>query len=111
MPSYCAFCGGGDRWIKTCRAPDGSRIRVCDPCYEMRARELVIVPGDHLVSARCDRCSTYGNPREFAGLRAGGRHGAYSGTCASCAGEEARVAVGEAARALRAMIATKEGRR
>lgn len=107
MGPYCAFCGGGDRWTKTCRAPDGTRVRVCDPCWGARRSELVIVPGDHLVTARCDRCGAYGNPRDFTKLAAGGRHGAYSGTCGACAGEEAREAVGEAARALRALIAKK----
>ncbi len=71
----------------------------------------MIVPGDHLVAARCDRCGAYGNPRGFSGLRAGGRHGAFSGTCPACTDEAAREAVGEAARALRAMILSKEGGR
>jgi len=71
----------------------------------------VIVPGDHLVTARCERCGAYGNPRGFSGLKAGGRHGAYSGTCRACT-HDAREAVGEAARALRAVILSKgEGRR
>ena len=109
---WCHFCGGGDRWIKTCRAPDGSRIRVCDPCWEARRKAgLVIVPGDHLVTARCDRCGGYGNPRGFSGLRAGGRRGAYSGTCLEWAENETLEAVGQAARALRTAIATKGGRR
>ena len=81
----CHFCGGGDGWIKTCRDLDGSRLRVCDPCWEDRATGLVIVPGSHVVTARCDGCGVYGNPREFAEYRPGGRHGAYSGTCAACA--------------------------
>ncbi len=105
---WCALCGGGDRWIKTCRARDGSRLRACDPCWETRRSELVIVPGDHLVTARCDLCGAYGSPREFCGLRAGGRHGAYSGTCRACSGEAAREAAKEAARALRAAISSKE---
>ena len=84
----CRFCGGGDRWIKTCRAADGSRLRVCDPCWETRASDLLIVPGDRVVTARCGGCGVYGNPREFAEYRAGGRHGAYSGTCGPCAGED-----------------------
>jgi hypothetical protein len=54
MPCYS--CGGGDRWIKTCLASDGSRIRVCDPCWEVRVSELLIIPGDDVVSARCDLC-------------------------------------------------------
>ena len=81
----CELCGGGDRWIKTCRASDGSRIRVCDPCYATRASELVIVPGDRVVTARCDGCGVYANPREFTEYRAGGRHGAFSGICGTCA--------------------------
>ncbi len=84
----CAFCGGGDRWIKTCLAADGSRLRVCDPCWE--ALRLVIVPGDASVTARCDRCGGYGNPREFAEARPGGRKDAYSGTCGPCAKEQTR---------------------
>jgi hypothetical protein len=55
----CVDCGGGDRWIKTCLTPDGSRIRVCDPCYEACASELVIVPGDVVVTARCNGCGAY----------------------------------------------------
>ncbi len=81
----CRFCGGGDAWIKTCRAPDGSRVRVCDPCWEPRKTELVIVPGDRVVTARCDRCGAYGNPRDFPQIHPGGRHGAFSGTCGVCA--------------------------
>ncbi len=81
----CHYCGGGDGWIKTCRTTDGSRIRVCDPCWEDRKAGLLIVPGDRVVTARCDGCGVYGNPREFAEYRPGGRHGAYSGTCGACA--------------------------
>ncbi len=83
----CAFCGEGDRWIKTCRTGDGSRLRVCDPCWEVLTPWLVIVPGDHVVTARCDRCGRYANPREFAEVSPGGRKDAYSGTCWACAGE------------------------
>jgi hypothetical protein len=83
----CVFCGGGDRWIKTCLTTDGSRIRVCDPCWEIRTTGLVIVPGDDVVTARCDLCGTYANPREFAEVRPGGRKEAYAGTCEACAEE------------------------
>jgi hypothetical protein len=84
----CELCGGGDRWIKTCVTPEGSRLLVCDSCWEEHASVLVMVPGDHVVTARCDSCGTYGNPREFSGVNLGGRKGAYSGTCATCAVEE-----------------------
>jgi hypothetical protein len=84
----CDMCGGGDVWIKTCRTPEGSRLLVCDPCYEENSSVLVIVPGDRVVMARCDLCWRYGNPREFAEVRPGGRKNAYSGMCTTCAGEE-----------------------
>ena len=80
------LCSGGDRWIKTCRTPSGSRLLVCDDCYEEHASVLVIVPGDWVVTARCDSCGVYGNPREFVEVTPGGRHNAYSGTCGECAG-------------------------
>jgi ribosome-binding protein aMBF1 (putative translation factor) len=38
----CELCGGGDQWIKTCRTTEGSRLLVCDPCYEENASVLVI---------------------------------------------------------------------
>jgi hypothetical protein len=38
----CELCSGGDRWIKTCLTPSGSRLLICDPCYEEHSSELVI---------------------------------------------------------------------
>src|SRR5215218_1404662 len=69
----CELCGGGDMWIKTCRTTEGSRLLVCDPCYDEHASVLVIVPGDRVVMARCDHCWRYGNPREFMEVSPGGR--------------------------------------
>jgi hypothetical protein len=86
----CELCDGGDRWIKTCLTPEGSRLLVCDDCYEGHASGLVIVPGDWVVTARCDSCGVYGNPREFVNISLGGRHNSYTGTCGACAGEEVR---------------------
>jgi hypothetical protein len=37
----CKLCGEGDPWIKTYLASDGSRLRVCDPCHQTRAPELI----------------------------------------------------------------------
>ena len=85
----CHFCGGGDQWIKTCRAPGGARLRVCDLCWEAGQLALMIVPGDRVVTARCDGCGIYGNPRDFPQVRPGGRKNAYAGTCGACAGESA----------------------
>ena len=85
----CGLCSGGDLWIKTCLTPEGSRLLVCDPCHETKAPGLVVVPGDVVVTARCDRCGRYDHPREFTEVSLGGRKGAYSGTCRACAaGEE-----------------------
>lgn len=81
----CVFCGEGDRWIKTCRARDDSHLRVCDPCYEVLGSWLMIVPGDAVVTARCEGCGAYFNPREMAKVIPGGRKDAYSGTCGGCA--------------------------
>jgi ribosome-binding protein aMBF1 (putative translation factor) len=52
----CELCGEGDMWIKTCLTPEGSRLLVCDECYEENSSVLVIVPGDRTVTARCDVC-------------------------------------------------------
>jgi hypothetical protein len=81
----CAFCGEGDKWIKTCRTADDSRNRVCDPCWEVLKSWLVIVPGAEVVMAHCDRCGAYFNPREMVEVSPGGRHDTYSGTCVTCA--------------------------
>lgn len=81
----CAFCSEEDKWIKTCRTRDGSHIRVCDPCWEVLGKWLVIVPGDVFVTARCDGCGSYFNPREMKEFSPGGRYNAYSGICWSCA--------------------------
>jgi NMD protein affecting ribosome stability and mRNA decay len=61
---------------------------VCDACYEEHRPELTVVPGDAVVTARCDGCGTYGNPRQFAKTSPGGRKDAYSGTCEICAEED-----------------------
>ena len=45
---------------------------------------LVIVLGDAVVTARCDECGAYFNPREMAQVSPGGRYNAYSGTCEAC---------------------------
>lgn len=89
----CAFCGVGDRWIKTCRTEDGSRLRVYDPCWKALSPWLMIVPGAGVVTARCQRCGGYFNPREMAELSPGGRHSTYSGTCGAYAEESAKEAI------------------
>jgi hypothetical protein len=76
----CELCGKEAMWIKTCLTTEGSRLLACDPCYEENASILVIVPGDITVTARCDHCWRYGNPREFAEISPGGRKNAYSWT-------------------------------
>ena len=48
----CELCGGGDEWIKTCITHAGSRLLVCDLCYEENASVLVIVAGFGLMSQK-----------------------------------------------------------
>jgi hypothetical protein len=81
----CAFCGEGDKWIKTCRTSDGFRIRVCDPCWEALSPWLVLVPGRWVATARCDRCGSYFSLREMVQFSPGGRYNAYAGRCETCA--------------------------
>jgi hypothetical protein len=38
-----------------------------------------------VVTARCEGCEAYFNPREMALVSPGGRYNAYSGTCEACA--------------------------
>ena len=94
----CAFCGEGGKWIKTCRTEDGSRIRLCDPCWGVLWVRFVAVPGDFVVTARCDECGGYFNPREMAELSPGGRHSTYSGKCEACSETGAGEAIEVAAR-------------
>ena len=83
----CRLCGGGDRWIKTVRPRYGgaSAFPVCDPCYALLARRVWIVPGSVTVTARCDECDEFMNPRELAVRRALVKE-VYRGTCVACAG-------------------------
>ncbi len=78
--SGCFACGGGDRWIKTCRRTSGERARVCDACWG--ALRLVIVPGDICCTAKCRHCGAYGSPRDFTGLEKGEP---MLGLCRDCA--------------------------
>jgi hypothetical protein len=78
----CGVCGRADRWLKTCRTEDGKRVPLCEPCWE--ELRLVIVAGDTVVTARCDVCGCYANPREFTEVHPGGRKDAYGGVCSSC---------------------------
>ena len=38
-----------------------------------------------MVTARCEGCGAYFNPREMVEYSPGGRYNAYSGTCRMCA--------------------------
>ena len=81
----CRLCGGGDRWIKTVRDGEGDTFPACDPCWLANRDGLVIVPGPVTVTARCDECLEFMNPRELAVRRALVKE-VYRGTCVSCAG-------------------------
>jgi hypothetical protein len=40
---------------------------------------------DAVVTARCEGCEAYFNPKEMAEFSPGGRYNAYSGACEACA--------------------------
>jgi hypothetical protein len=69
--------------MKTCLSTADKKILLCNPCWEELG--LVIVSGDTVVTARCERCGRYANPREFTEVHPGGRKDAYGGVCSSCA--------------------------
>jgi hypothetical protein len=46
-----------------------------------------------VVTARCDGCGAYFDPREMVRVSYGGRYNAYSGTCDACAEEGAGVQI------------------
>ena len=79
----CHLCGGGDRWIKTVRDGEGGTFPACDPCWLANRDGLVIVPGPFTVTARCDECDGFMNPRELAVRRALVKE-VYRGICRSC---------------------------
>lgn len=74
-----------DRWIKTVRNGEGDTFPACDPCWLANRDGMVIVPGPITVTARCDECLTFMNPRELA-VRRGLVRKRYVGICVTCAG-------------------------
>jgi hypothetical protein len=75
--------------MKTVRPRSGgaSPFPVCDACYPALARWVWIVPGPFTVTARCDECDRFLNPRELAVRRALVKE-VYRGICASCSGRD-----------------------
>jgi hypothetical protein len=90
----CSACGHEELALKTVRwkaAPRKGARRwvICDACYEPLSGALWIVAGDFSITARCDVCHRYLNPRELVTSRPGGgykRDVIASGLCASCLG-------------------------
>jgi hypothetical protein len=41
----CELCGGGDRWIKTCLTPEGSRLLVWIRAGRSTRRSSSLSPG------------------------------------------------------------------
>ena len=75
------------RWRKN---GSGFKFVLCDQCLDAPLRSYVwIVPGPFSVTARCDGCGRYVNPRELVTSRPGGgykRDVIASGMCAACLG-------------------------
>jgi hypothetical protein len=89
----CEVCGHSELALKTVRWRAGDRrtarrFVLCDPCYEPLRDSLWIVAGAFSVTARCDGCGSYLNPRELVESRPGGgykRDVVASGLCPACA--------------------------
>jgi hypothetical protein len=81
----CDRCGATG-WLKTCRWRDGGEqtFVLCDGCWLPLAGAVWIIPGGSTVTARCDECDGFMNPRELAVRRALVKE-VYRGTCATCA--------------------------
>jgi hypothetical protein len=50
---------------QTCRAEDGSCVRVCGPCWEARTHELMIVHGDGVVTVAVTVAGRTSTPGEW----------------------------------------------
>jgi len=89
----CTRCGVEEAAMKTVRPRSGgaSPFQLCDGCYPALRRWVWIIPGHVTVTARCDACLEFVNPREIVPetLRPAGWKEAYGGTCRMCAQEEA----------------------
>ena len=82
----CEGCGSAAPAMKTCRWRTGERTFVlCDPCWEPVRGALWIIPGVVAVHGVCRGCGSWFSLRELADVTLGGRRGAPSGTCTSCA--------------------------
>ncbi len=74
--------------MKTVRWKSGERRFVlCDRCYAPIRGSLWIVAGHHTVHGVCQGCGSWRSVGDLADVTLGGKRGAPSGTCASCARE------------------------
>ena len=84
----CESCGHEEQALKTVRWRRGKRrFILCDLCYESISKAVWIVPGDFSITARCDECRSYVNPRELVSITPGGAHKRdiiASGICREC---------------------------
>ncbi len=81
----CDNCGVESLALKTCRFRTGEiGFVLCDPCWEPLRDTVWIVPGETVVTVRCDRCGSYGNPQDYEGLRPAGRKDCFGGLCREC---------------------------
>jgi len=89
----CVSCGHEElalptvRWRKSVK---GQKFVLCESCLDAPLRSYAwLVPGDFSVTARCDGCWCYLNPRELVTSRPGGgykRDIIASGLCSDCVG-------------------------
>jgi hypothetical protein len=82
----CECCGLVAPAFKTCRWRTGTRTFVlCDPCHSPMRGAMWIVPGMVAVHGVCRGCSGWFSLRDLSHVTLGGKRGAPSGRCTSCA--------------------------
>ncbi len=88
----CVSCGVEELALPTVRwrkNGSGNKFVLCNSCLDAPLRSYVwIVPGGFSITARCDSCGAYMNPRDLVTSRPGGgakRDVIASGLCGECA--------------------------
>jgi hypothetical protein len=83
----CSACGMDAPVLKTCRWRTSSErtFALCDPCWLPIRGAVWVVPGPVACFGSCTRCGLWFSVRELAECTGGGKQGAPSGVCRSCA--------------------------
>jgi hypothetical protein len=86
----CDQCGMAAPILKTCRwrTRDEQLFALCDSCWHPIRDSVWIVPGQVASFGSCSQCGSWFSVRDLSERTGGGKQGAPSGRCLSCAKEE-----------------------